>query len=732
MPKEIHWIRSDKRVNILDEIEGLIRAYVAIWGSEDERDSYGTWFDRTRPPEMDLDLLPIALRYEHGMDGEVTHERIGEIFEIGFDDVGIYFKAHLDKSSAFFERVVVEIKDGTPDGPLRTSSGTVSYLAEFFEDGAFKIWPVAEVSLTSMPAESRMPDVELLRSERPSTDEVSANGDERDDEPEPNEPITNMTENRQMDINEIFASLPEGASLEDVMAALLEAGIPAEDIEAALAAMIPPEEGAEEMPEGDAASERSAFVSAFSSALKKIQDAKQEESSTEEARNMRNERNKLLGENALLRSQMNAPPPKPAPRGDMSQSGHISGVSDLRYAHLNAQDMALGHQMLRTRNINPSESYMRALAVKTHDVIERGATGWTDPKGFYAVRSAFPFRADELFATNIATQGQEWVGVQYINQLWERIRQARIMDMLLSQGIMVLEVQQGANSVVVPLETADPTWYKVAEANSLDATGRPEVTVGASTPTTANLTVTPSIVKARVVYTEELVEDSLIAVLPQTTKQLNESGADMVENLFLNGDTATAANTNINLIDGTPVSGITAPFYLASNGALKLALVTNTANSRDGGTLDSSDFLATRGLHPDNLAADPSNMLYVSDTRTNIKALEMLDVKTRDVFQGATIENGSLTGVWGQPYLVSGQMALANTAGKISATAGNNTKGRLLSIVPKYWALVWKRQMTIESAKDIDSGATTVVASMRLAFQQRTNEASAVSYNLTV
>ena len=91
-----------------------------------------------------------------------------------------------------------------------------------------------------------------------------------------------------------------------------------------------------------------------------------------------------------------------------------------------------------------------------------------------------------------------------------------------------------------------------------------------------------------------------------------------------------------------------------------------------------------------------------------------------------------MTQAWGSPYLGSGQMAVAYTDGKISATAGNNTKGRLLCIAPQYWAMVWKRKVTFKTFEDIDTDTTKVVSSFRVAFQYRSAGASTCIYNLTV
>lgn len=137
-----------------------IEAYAAIWGSPKVKDCYQTYFDRERPPKMDLEFLPIPLRYGHGMEPGISPDPVGRVVQVWLDDVGVKFRAILDKTSAAYSRIIGEIRDGL----LGTSSGVPSYLAEFADDGRFVRWPIAEISLTTTPCEERIPAVVAVRS----------------------------------------------------------------------------------------------------------------------------------------------------------------------------------------------------------------------------------------------------------------------------------------------------------------------------------------------------------------------------------------------------------------------------------------------------------------------------------------------------------------------------------------------------------------------------------------
>jgi hypothetical protein len=733
-----HKMRVNMPVTLLDEIEGVIRGYIFIWGDPDHRDSYDTWFDKARPPELDMDLLPFAVRYEHGQDGVVRKDRIGEIFEVGFDDEGGYFLANLDKSSPYFGKFILEIQHGTPTGPLRTSSGTQDYLGDFYEDGAFKHWPIGEVSLTANASEPRMPDVELIRSERvlevsESVEQTLPTDGEQAGKPgelphdDPTKGIIMLEQ-----IMAVLAGLPAEASLADVMAALLEAGFTAEELQEAVGLLGTPAEGEETLSE-----ERSEIVPhvQFAEALAQVMDAKAIEKQAQEAQANRVRVRQLEAQVALQTTQnrMAAPPPVVVPKGDQTDGGNrITEMKDLRFDHLGAKQMALGYQLLRSKNKPISEGFGRALQQKAIDQLALGPGQFKVPSNYAAARSAVPYRANELMATATSLQGLDWVGDYWETQVWEVVHAARIMAAVEAAGLWIIEVPDGSSTAQVPLVGSDPIWYSAAENISVDATGQAAPLVDPSVAATAKVTVTPGKAMARVIVSTELIEDSIVPILSQVTRQFEESAADAIEYLFINADSATAASTNINLIDATPATGTNAPLYLVTDGVLKYALVTGSSTSRDGGVLTSGDFLATRKLLPDANAADPSKLVYISDISTMLKALELVDVKTQDVFKGATLENGVLAGIWGSAYLSSAQMALAYTAGKISTTAGNNTKGRLACVYPNYVAMVWKRQVTFKTEEDIDADVTKMVASLRVAFQARGAGASTVSYNLTV
>lgn len=269
-------------------------------------------------------------------------------------------------------------------------------------------------------------------------------------------------------------------------------------------------------------------------------------------------------------------------------TGNISVGESRKYAHLTAQDMAIGYLRMQAavpagmrhlpNAVNLTSDYVTHMVHKAAREMEK--TGFADIRDEVAVKSAMPFKADEINATDIAGQGQEWVGVFYGTRLWERARNdIALMRMMLERGMFEQEIPEGHGSVDVPAEGSDPIAYSTPQANDLDATGRPEVTANIGFFGTPNVIMTPGQIKIAAATTDELVEDSIIPILPNMSRQINLAALETIERALINGDRTTTVNTNINLIDGTPGTGINRPYYLAVDGLRKYPLVTNAAFS---------------------------------------------------------------------------------------------------------------------------------------------------------
>jgi hypothetical protein len=394
------------------------------------------------------------------------------------------------------------------------------------------------------------------------------------------------------------------------------------------------------------------------------------------------------------------------------------------------------------------QAALKALAIKmiedkrdfgNRDLSPEYSLGALKAAGMSVNVDAYKAVTDPMY-TGGTTDGGNWVHTSYGREVWASIRaDANIVAKIPSQVI-----PDGFKSATIPLEGTDLTWYSAPEATASDATLLvPAATVGATQITTpTNKEITVAKMGARGLYSGEMTEDSIVAFVPQLRQQLIVSGVEQLTHAVIDGDTETGASTNINDIAGTPTStGISRDLFLLMNGFRKLALVTNTANSRAGGALDEDDYLetmwllGTAGLG----GADLQKCGFIIDPNVYKASLKLASLKTKDVWSNATLESGVLTKLWGYEVLPSWFMHYrstarkANSAGKVDQdTTANNVYGSILGVRYDQWKFAYKRQMTIETTRIANADAYEIVAWARVGLGYRDTEASGITYGITV
>lgn len=734
-----------RAIRLVDAVTNVIDGYIAMWGTPEERDWYGTWFDREAPPEMGLDFLPFPLLWEHGM-GECGKKPIGRVTNIFFDDVGIGFRGSLDPSSGCYSRAYKRVERGE----MKTSSGTGDHVAEFDDAGRFVSWLLTELSLTDSPAEDRMPIVRLVRSRTAGGRNVLSVSEQAP------LPVSVQHGVRSME----NPNAPAGeASLEQMIQALIEE-YGQEAVMALLQQQAPANpEGTASAPDGGAAPVAapapapaaggaipSDVAAALQSAIAAHAGGRSRTSPILTPAPTQATIDQLVA-NSMRRQQQAAAPtghqpvsPTGTQRQTPAQTHADIQVID-RWAGANVEAMATGYILMRRKTGGEkgnqlSEEYVKALAYKTAQEIERGDKASSD----YQVVRSFPgyqqqgraIRANEVMQSNLANFGDEWVFTLQGTKLWESIRaEASLYDKMSSMGMDEQEIPQGYESETIPLEGGDPTWYVAAGATAEAGTGLPTPTFSSSKFGTGQKVITVAKLSSAMYWQSEFQEDSIINVAQEAARKTRVTAAEQIEFILANGDTATAANTNINLIDDTPAAAPTKPSYTLLDGLLKLALVTNTANSLDAnGVLNEQLFLALMQKLPKKARRDRTKLLFIVDSDVALAALNMPTVKTKDVFSAATIEEGELMRLWKVAIHESAFIELANSAGKVPAAGG--TLGRVGLARPDQWASRWKRRIQTDVTYIPRSDTTEIVSHLRWGLGYRDNEASAVAYNVPV
>lgn len=162
-------------------------------------------------------------------------------------------------------------------------------------------------------------------------------------------------------------------------------------------------------------------------------------------------------------------------------------------------------------------------------------------------------------------------------------------------------------------------------------------------------------------------------VVALVKRKLALSAANTMVSDILNGDTATSANTNINLIDGTPTGSES---YLAADGLRKQAVTDSTAT--DAGTLGFADYLtAVKSLG--FLGANKQDLAIIHSVGAEVAALGVDEFRQAYVNgQVSSAITGKLPNFLGASIATERFLGEANTAGKISGTASNNVKGQIV------------------------------------------------------
>lgn len=676
------------------------------FGGPQDRDSDGEYFSaETRLHDDKFPLPPIV--YYHGYDPLTKKpagkpEYIGKATSREVKPDGVWYRVALDKASAMAKRVWEAAKEGLA---VAASSGSIQHLVRVGAGGQILEWPVAELSIwdndgTRAQASRHAVALPVLK----MMYTVAGLSLPDDIEPEPEADGTGANAQR-----------PEAGKATDEDDSEKGRMKMEQEIQAAVAEALKAERERQKA-EADAAK---AQQEAIEAAVKAEKDKWEKKAAVE----------------------------RRLPGGGF-EAPNVAKFNDFyKYDHLDPADQAtligiLGEAKRAGRSREgASENAVKALMIKL---------GESKDDHFRSARSAlkatgFQFdgdvaaKANELNQSTLANYGDEWVGVTYSNELWRKIA----MDTPVVGNVPTVVVPQGSESITIPLEGAAPTFYKVAQASAQGSNpGAITRTVTTSKMGTASGSLTVAKLGAATYFTGELEEDSLIPWVSELRRSMEQEGAEVLEHVVIDGDTATGATTNINDIGGTP-GGSEA--FLLFNGFRKLALVTNTANSRSGGTFAIEDFLDTvklMGLAGKN-ALQKDGIAFILDLWTHWKALELSEVKTRDVFVAPTIERGMLANIYGYNVIASANMhranqdatygLKANTAGKIDLdTASNNTTGSILAVRWDQWRLGYKRRITFETTRVPSADSTEIVAMMRVGMLNRDTEASAITYNLTL
>lgn len=406
----------------------------------------------------------------------------------------------------------------------------------------------------------------------------------------------------------------------------------------------------------------------------------------------------------LLKEQKDAK--RDALRREVQRDGKIV-VADGKYAGCTPLDLAIVNSLLKRIEREPDRANRGMLTAWRENV--NAAIG--------SVRA--------MSATSAAA-GDELVPTALAAELWRDIHLQAIIAPLFPT------INMPTNPFEVPLDLGNPNWYP----------GTPNTATTGTDLTTAKRTLTAFELVAMVSWAYDLDEDAVLAVLPEFRSTIIRSGAENLDDVILNADTTVANGINSDgaTIAASDTDGV-AQWLIGFDGLRHIPLVDNTGQATDLNaaltTTSAVNYVSARALLG-KYGVRPSELAFVTDVVNWMDTLKIADIATLEKYgPSATILTGEVARIGNVPVIVSEVMRQTDDDGKVTdpvGAAGNDNSG-ILCVNRTQYAKGFRRELTIESERDIQKRQTVLVASMRVAFDGRTTNASdqavGLIYNIT-
>lgn len=312
--------------------------------------------------------------------------------------------------------------------------------------------------------------------------------------------------------------------------------------------------------------------------------------------------------------------------------------------------------------------------------------------------------------------GDELVPTAESNQLWMDVHLATVVAQLFTS------VPMPTNPFEEPLDLGDFNWYP----------GTANIASKSTDPTTSKRTLTAHELVTLVPWSYNLDEDSVIAMLPSLRAKMVQNSSEVMDDVVLNADTTVTNNINA---DGATITNTDAgkgQWLLGFDGLRHIALVDNTSQGIDHNAAVSDAMFNSGRLKLGKYGVRSGEVAFIADINTYIKSLTVSNFRTLDKLGvNATLLTGQLGQYEGAPVLVSEQLVLADTDG-FKTDAGNVTDtGSLLCVNRTQYRKGFRRQLLIETNRNIEKRQTVMVASFRMSFEGRNANASDTASSLT-
>ena len=152
-------------------------------------------------------------------------------------------------------------------------------------------------------------------------------------------------------------------------------------------------------------------------------------------------------------------------------------------------------------------------------------------------------------ANEVMGETQTWFGKEWVE---EKILSAELIDRLRGDGSLLVDATiklMEWKEIEIPVKGKKLRMTLTTELLNAPTGGSTNTTQvkKLGTPT---IKLTSKEMKITIYYSDTLLEDSVIAMAEYVMSEIADAYETSIHEVLINGDTATGANTNINIIDG--------------------------------------------------------------------------------------------------------------------------------------------------------------------------------------
>jgi HK97 family phage major capsid protein len=295
-------------------------------------------------------------------------------------------------------------------------------------------------------------------------------------------------------------------------------------------------------------------------------------------------------------------------------------------------------------------------------------------------------------------QGYEWVPTQMSARLFDLVRLARRVPQLFEM------IPMPTPTFTPPFVLTDLVAKKLAETTADDPTTR----VAAGSPKTSSFTLTAVKMGIRVPYSDEINEDSIVAMEPLLTKQFAIAIASGQESCIIKGD-ITAKHMDS---DVTASDDVNRCWKGLRKHCLANSYTTSAANNylSDAYLMAAQVIMEKYGVNPLDQALLVSPRGYISGRQA------ITQIRTKDLSDQATIENGIWTKWGGVPVIPTEFMQDdLDETGINQLTTKSYTAAVLVN--HRAWVLGERRKVTIRAFEDVVNEQMNMTVTWRGDFQ---------------